>query len=56
MTNILLFIMMIGMACVGYASAYVVLQREITRRDMELHMAYTYIGDKLNERARKKGV
>jgi hypothetical protein len=56
MTNIILFMMMIGMACIGYASAYIVLQREITRRDIELNMAYTYIGDKLHERARKKRV
>jgi hypothetical protein len=53
MTNILLFLMMITMACVGYASAYKIMQREIVKRDIELHMAYTYIGDKLNERARK---
>lgn len=56
MTNVILFMMMIGMACIGYASAYIVLQREITRRDIELNMAYTYIGDKLHERARKKRV
>jgi hypothetical protein len=56
MTNIILFMMMIGMACRGYASAYIVMQREITRRDIELNMAYTYIGDKLSERARKKRV
>ena len=56
MTNIILFLMMIGMACIGYASAYIVMQREITRRDIELNMAYTYIGDKLSERTREKRV
>lgn len=56
MTNLILFLMMITMACVGYASAYKIMQKEILARDIQLHMAYTYIGDKLNERGGKKTI
>ena len=56
MTNILLFLMMITMACVGYASAYKVMQREILERDIQLHMAYTFIEKRLNDRQRKTRV
>lgn len=56
MTNILLFLMMITMACVGYASAYKIMQREITERDIQLHMAYTFIEKRLNDRPRKARV
>ena len=56
MTNILLFLMMITMACVGYASAYKVMQREIVERDIQLHMAYTFIEKRLNDRQRKTRV
>ena len=55
-TNILLFLMMITMACVGYASAYKVMQREILERDIQLHMAYTFIEKRLNDRQRKTRV
>lgn len=48
--------MMITMACVGYASAYKIMHKEIVARDIQLHMAYTYIGDKLNERGGKKTI
>lgn len=54
--NILLFLMMITMACVGYASAYKVMQREILERDIQLHMAYTFIEKRLNDRQRKTRV
>ena len=56
MTNILLFLMMITMACVGYASAYKIMQREILERDIQLHMAYTFIEKRLNDRQRKTRV
>lgn len=56
MTNILLFLMMITMACVGYASAYKIMQREIVERDIQLHMAYTFIEKRLNDRQRKTRV
>jgi hypothetical protein len=56
MTNILLFLMMITMACVGYASAYKIMQREIVERDIQLHMAYTFIEKRLNDRPRKARV
>ena len=56
MTNLILFLMMITMACVGYASAYKVMKREILERDIQLHMAYTFIEKGLHERARKKRV
>ena len=48
--------MMITMACVGYASAYKVMKREITERDIQLHMAYTFIEKRLNDRPRKARV
>ena len=48
--------MMITMACVGYASAYKIMQREILARDIQLHMAYTYIGDNINGRGGKKTI
>ncbi len=48
--------MMITMAIVGYTSAYTVMKKQIVLRDIELHMAYTYIGDKLDARATKKRV
>ena len=54
--NILLFLMMITMACVGYASAYKVMQREIVERDIQLHMAYTFIEKRLNDKPRKTRV
>jgi hypothetical protein len=54
--NILLFLMMITMACVGYASAYKIMQREIVERDIQLHMAYTFIEKRLNDRQRKTRV
>lgn len=54
--NILLFLMMITMACVGYASAYKVMQREILERDIQLHMAYTFIEKRLNDKPRKARV
>jgi len=56
MTNILLFLMMITMACVGYASAYKIMQREILERDIQLHMAYTFIEKRLNDGQRKTRV
>jgi hypothetical protein len=56
MTNILLFLMMITMACVGYASAYKIMQREIVERDIQLHMAYTFIEKRLNDGQRKTRV
>ena len=56
MTNILLFLMMITMACVGYASAYKIMKREILERDIQLHMAYTFIEKRLNDRPRKARV
>jgi len=56
MTNLILFLMMITMACVGYASAYKIMQREILARDIQLHMAYTYIGDNINGRGGKKTI
>jgi len=55
-TNILLFLMMITMAGVGYASAYKIMQREITERDIQLHMAYAFIEKRLNDRPRKARV
>jgi len=54
--NILLFLMMITMACVGYASAYKIMQREILERDIQLHMAYTFIEKRLNDGQRKTRV
>jgi hypothetical protein len=54
--NILLFLMMITMACVGYASAYKIMQREIVERDIQLHMAYTFIEKRLSDRQRKTRV
>jgi hypothetical protein len=54
--NILLFLMMITMACVGYASAYKIMQREIVERDIQLHMAYTFIEKRLNDKPRKARV
>jgi len=56
MTNLILLLMMITMACVGYASAYKIMQKEILAKDIQLHMAYIYIGDKLNERGGKKTI
>ena len=56
MTNLILFLMMITMACVGYASAYKVMQREILERDIQLHMAYTFIEKRLNDGQRKTRV
>ena len=56
MTNILLFLMMITMACVGYASAYKIMQREILERDIQLHMADTFIEKRLNDGQRKTRV
>jgi len=56
MTNLIIFLMMITMACVGYASAYKIMQREIVAKDIQLHMAYTYIGDKINARGGKKTI
>jgi hypothetical protein len=55
-TNLLLFLMMITMACVGYASAYKIMQREIVEKDIQLHMAYTFIEERLNDRTRKTRV
>ena len=54
LTNIILLGMTITMAIVGYTSAYTVMKKQIVLRDIELHMAYTYIGDKLDARATKK--
>lgn len=54
MTNILLFLMMMTMACVGYASAYKVMKREILERDIQLHMAHIFIEKGLHDLARKK--
>ena len=56
MTNLILFLMMITMACVGYASAYKIMQREIVAKDIQLHMAYTYIGDKIHEQSTRKKI
>ena len=56
MTNLILFLMMITMACVGYTSAYKVMQREILERDIQLHMAYTFIEKRLNDKPRKARV
>jgi hypothetical protein len=55
-TNLLLFLMMITMACVGYASAYKIMQREIVEKDIQLHMAYMFIEERLNDRTRKTRV
>jgi len=49
-------LMMITMACVGYASAYKIMQREIVERDIQLHMAYTFIEKRLNDGQRKTRV
>ena len=56
MTNLILFLMMITMACVGYGSAYKIMKREILERDIQLHMAYTFIEKRLNDRQRKARV
>ena len=56
MTNLILFLMMITMACVGYASAYKIMKQEILERDIQLHMAYTFIEKRLNDKPRKARV
>ena len=56
LTNLLFLGCMITMAVVGYTSAYTVMKKELVMKDIQLHMAYTYIGDKLDDAKRNDRV